>query len=162
MKKQNGFTLIELLVVVLIVGILSAVAVPMYQKSVENARATEALLLVRNIADANKRYFMANGQYTWDLAELDLAVVGDDASYANMKRKKSETFLYGARATSQTDTTGVIAIANRIPADKFYSLRIFEGDDRIYCRGYVDKGEKFCQNLTGSTTKVNKYYYVMK
>ena len=57
----GGFTLIELLVVVLIIGILSAIALPQYTAAVEKSRATEAVQNVATIEKQIELYIMENG-----------------------------------------------------------------------------------------------------
>lgn len=64
MKNNKGFTLIELLVVVLIIGILAAIALPQYFKAVRKARASEALIVIKNMRDAADRYILAHGNFT--------------------------------------------------------------------------------------------------
>ncbi len=56
MNKQ-GFTLIEVLTVVLIIGTLTAVALPKYVRAIERSRATEAMAIVKAINDATYAYF---------------------------------------------------------------------------------------------------------
>lgn len=69
---MKGFTLIELLVVVLIIGILSAVALPQYEKAVMRSRFTQMVTAARSIVQAQHIFYMENGEYTADLNDLDV------------------------------------------------------------------------------------------
>jgi prepilin-type N-terminal cleavage/methylation domain-containing protein len=75
----HGFTLIELLVVVLIIGILSAIALPQYQKTVEKTKAVQAWALLKYVADAQQSYYLANGNYarTFDELGAELPLTGN-------------------------------------------------------------------------------------
>ncbi len=74
---MKGFTLIELLVVVLIVGILSAVALPQYKKTVEKSRAAEALVNGKAIVEAQNRSLTAfPGDSVASKSALDIKVTG--------------------------------------------------------------------------------------
>ena len=156
---HHAFTLIELLVVVLIIGILSAIALPQYQRAVEKARAAEAFVIIRAIADANRRYYLANGEYTWSLTDLDIEVPGDSIiDSGEMDRNQTKYFLYGARSSSKDDTSGIIALASRLPVRQVYALAIFSSSDAVYCKGYSEKGFSLCRMLGVKESVYNNNY----
>ena len=84
--KNQAFTLIELLVVVLIIGILAAIALPQYQKAVMKARLATIKPILSSIKEAEEIYYMANGQYTPDISQLDIKIPctmseGDESAF---------------------------------------------------------------------------------
>lgn len=63
MRKAKGFTLVELVIVIVIVGILSIVAVPIYRGYTRKAMATEGKSLLGTIQTAQKVYFAEHATF---------------------------------------------------------------------------------------------------
>ncbi len=57
LKRQDGFTLVELMVVVAIIGLLSAVAIPNFQKYQARSKTSEAKLQLSAIYTAEASFF---------------------------------------------------------------------------------------------------------
>ena len=94
--RGSGFTLIELLVVVLIIGILAAVALPKYEMAVMRSRYATLKANVNALMDAEKIYYLANGEYTEDLEALSVDLTGCTLSNS----KKQCTYPWGYCAAS--------------------------------------------------------------
>jgi len=59
-SAEGGFTLIEVVIVIMIVGILSAIAIPSYQKYVEKTKEATAISDINVIAGKLKGIMMEN------------------------------------------------------------------------------------------------------
>ena len=96
-RSEGGFTLIELLVVIIIIGILAAIAIPMYLQQRKKGWHANAESAVRNAAVAMESYYTGpgDGHYTGgDAAGVleaegwiqgnnidDLTIVANDQDY---------------------------------------------------------------------------------
>ena len=56
LKNQNGFTLIELIMVMIILGVLSAVAIPRYLETIQKAEEAAEDAVISNISVALENY----------------------------------------------------------------------------------------------------------
>ena len=89
----GGFTLIELLVVVLIIGILSAVALPQYTKAVAKARFAEAFVNLKTIAQADAVCQLEKGE-NCTMEDLSIEIPG--TTRASGSEMETKYFIYRA------------------------------------------------------------------
>src|SRR3989338_8217560 len=70
--KKKGFTMVELLVVLVIIGILAAVATPLYLANVRRARASEAVATMGLIRQAERDYVVSHPNLYFNSTDITL------------------------------------------------------------------------------------------
>jgi type IV pilus assembly protein PilA len=81
-QLYGGFTLIELLVSIVIIGVLSAIALPSYLNQAAKTRGSEAKSSLSAINRSQQAYRLENSIFTNTLTLLDTRITGKFYSYS--------------------------------------------------------------------------------
>ena len=98
-KDEDGFTLVELIVVVVIIGVLSAIAIPSFGNFRDKARQKEAEVLLASYVKAAQLFYTEHGYLATEADHLDqyVSVINCNAYGPNIKncRTNGGTRTYG-------------------------------------------------------------------
>lgn len=172
---NKGFTLVELLVVVLIIGVLSAIALPQYTTAVERSRSAEALSLLAAISDSAQRYYFQHdawpvdedGNPQWGLLDIDVPEIPGEAGHRG--GKNFELTMMG----SPTGPELTVIAERKLTDGKYYLAFLLEDNDDSdtvvvsrYCMDTLEgeafssgnsKAKTYCDAITGGHNMDGKF-----
>lgn len=133
---KQGFTLIELMVVILIIGVLTAFALPYYYNAVENARITEVVVLWGH----HKNF--ASGRY---MTQEQADSMTRRLQETKLKKFTGRVVCLGEENASQPCWEAVFTKLDANPhAD--YKLATTNNFMRLACIPQNNAGKDFCQS----------------
>ena len=81
-KQDEGFTLIELLVVIIIIGILSAIALPSFLNQASKGKQSEAKLYIGSINKAQQAFYTEKTNFANNILDLGVGIQTKSVNYS--------------------------------------------------------------------------------
>jgi type IV pilus assembly protein PilA len=104
-RGQKGFTLIELLIVIAIIGILAAIAIPMYRSQTVKAKLTEVTNSISHVGSAVASYYSDEGK--WPVSTMsDAATIKTSLGVAVPTLAAGGKYIQGIEVTGNTGNIG--------------------------------------------------------
>ena len=168
--NRKGFTLMELLVTVLILGVLLAIAVPRYTRSLERARATEAMVVVKALNDAVYAYAAgrSGGAAACPASFSKLAVAVENASgtVPTATTFMTRNFLFTLNSATNAPIPGTncpgVTATRRGTSYQYviwnpYTIGTSGQARSLACTGNTDEERAVCESLDLYTPGITPY-----
>lgn len=158
-KKNKGFTLVEIMIAVLIIGILAAISVTQYKKSVLKSRFSSLIPIAKSVYDGQEVFYLSHGKYANNFASLDVLAKADISG--------TQADINGVLLTMENNTRHTYVKATKNNLENNYIMyqsksKYFPGE--IHCEAKTDNsianwlcksalgGEKLDRSLTEGYT----------
>jgi prepilin-type N-terminal cleavage/methylation domain-containing protein len=127
-RNQRGFTLTEIMIVVTIIGILAAIAFPMFQMVPQRSKSTEAITALGMIRSAMRIYYVEHGTF----ANPSLFTDGAQVTNGGLLGVSNNDLAgrYFSSECYQVTNGGLLGVSNNDLAGRYFSSECytFDGD----------------------------------
>ena len=163
-NNQEGFTLVELIVVVVIIGILSAIAIPSFQNASKKAKQKGAAAQISTYIKASQAFYSEFGS--------PVKNAGDLANYVNVVQCRYHMVTYCKNTNNQQDigvdspsstswnsTSGMYSMTMRSSDNNRFRLNALPQRQDTWASTYSSEeyGVSGCFNYNTGATKVTSW-----